>query len=219
MKITDLKLKQVPFKDFFREETTKNQIYLHHTAGGPSGESVFSYWDQTKEKVATCVAISKDGTIVQGFSSKCWAYHLGLTKDPFKKFGLPFIPLDRVSIGIEICSYGSLTKKGTKFFSWAGNEIPEANVVTLDKPFRGSKYYEKYTPEQIDSTIKLIQYWGEVYGIDITYREDIWDLCPRALKQEAGVFTHNSVRADKADIYPDPDLIEAWQGIKNLTKK
>jgi hypothetical protein len=36
------------------------------------------------------------------------------------------------------------------------------------------------------------------------------------LKNESGVFTHNSVRADKADVYPCPRLIEM---LKSLTKE
>ena len=37
-------------------------------------------------------------------------------------------------------------------------------------------------------------YWKEVYGIDITYKEDIWQVTDRALKGESGVFTHNSYK-------------------------
>lgn len=216
MKLSDLKLKAVPFKDFYHEEFPKKQIYLHHTAGGPDGENVFSYWDRNNPKVATCVAISKDGTIVQGFSSKFWAYHLGLETKTFTSKGLTFQSLDKISIGIEICSYGSLKKSGKDFKSWAGNIVDPKNVITLDEPFRGSKYYEKYTQAQIDSTLDLIEYWSEIYGIDPTFRYDIFEISERALKGEGGVFTHNSVRADKSDIYPDPDLIDAW--IKRFAK-
>ena len=78
-----MKTKQVHFRSYNYEKIEKKQIYLHHTAGGPSGEQVFQYWETQANKVATCVAISNDGTIVQGFGSECWAYHLGMvTLDP-----------------------------------------------------------------------------------------------------------------------------------------
>jgi hypothetical protein len=55
--------------------------------------------------------------------------------------------------------------------------------------------------------------WKEKYNIPLTYNEDIWDITPRALKGEAGVFTHNSVRKDKVDIYPHPKMIEMLKSL------
>jgi len=49
--------------------------------------------------------------------------------------------------------------------------------------------------------------WKDRYQIPLTYHQDIWDVTPRALKGEAGVFTHNSVRFDKVDVYPHPKLV------------
>ena len=73
---------EFPATQYIGEETKKKQIYLHHTAGNPSGEGVFNWWASNPERVATCVAISgpgsNDGEIVQGFSSKFWGYHLGI---------------------------------------------------------------------------------------------------------------------------------------------
>jgi hypothetical protein len=208
-----MKIKQVKFNDFYREETKKTQIYLHHTAGGPDGEQVFSYWDRNPVRVATCVAISADGTIVQGFGSKYWAYHLGLTVEPFKAKGLRHITLDRISIGIEICAYGPLTKSGQQYKTWSGQLIDPANVCVLDTPFRGSKYYHAYTDAQIESVKDLLLLWADRYGIPLKYRPEIWDIDSQALKGEAGVYTHCSVRKDKSDVYPEPRLIEMLKGL------
>ena len=60
---------------------------------------------------------------------------------------------------------------------------------------------------------KLLRYWGGLYGIPLTYNADIWDVCPRALKGESGVFTHNSVRYDKVDVSPQPKLIEMLRSL------
>lgn len=205
-----MNIKQVAFSDYYKEITAKKQIYLHHTAGTGNAENVFSNWERDKQgRIGTCVAIGRDGSIVQGFKSEFWAYHLGLTSQPFRANNLPFIPLDKISIGIEIVNWGYLTKKGDKFYSYAGTEVPKDEVTTLAKPFKGQKYFQSYTPEQIDSTIELLKLWKDKYNIDITYNDDIWDVSKRALSGENGVFTHNSVRSDKSDVFPCPNLIEA----------
>jgi N-acetyl-anhydromuramyl-L-alanine amidase AmpD len=208
-----MNIKQVefPLSQYFQEEHKKKQIYLHHTAGGPSGENVFKHWANNVERVSTCVAISNDGTIVQGFSSKYWGYHLGLTSFPFKKFDVKYQSLDRISIGVEICNWGYLKPKDGKFYNYVNREVTD--VIELDKPFKGYKYYHNYTDAQIESTRQLLKLWESRYGINIKYNEDIWDLCKRALAGENGVFTHNSVRKDKSDVYPHPGLISMLKSL------
>jgi N-acetyl-anhydromuramyl-L-alanine amidase AmpD len=206
-----MNLKQVSFSNYIHEEHPKNQVYLHHTAGGPSGEAVFRYWEKTPERVATCVSISNDGTIVQGYSSKYWGYHLGLQKSTFAKHNLPYKSLDRTSIGVEICNYGFLTEKNGKFVNYVGGICED--ICELETPYKRHKYWQNYTDAQIESTRDLLLLWRERYGIDLTYNEDIWDVTPRALAGENGVFTHNSVRYDKADIYPHPKMIEMLKSL------
>ena len=210
-----MNLKQISFpsSQYISEEHPKVQIYLHHTAGNASGEQVFAGWANNPERIATCVSISGkgtnciDGQIVQGFSSKLWAYHLGLKESTFQKFGLPYKSLDKISIGIEICNWGQLTAKDGKFVNYVGKAVPENEICVLEKPYKGYKYYHNYTDAQIESVKELLLLWKDRYGIDLTYNEDIWDVTPRALKGNNGVFTHNSVRYDKVDVYPHPKLI------------
>lgn len=208
-----MNIKQVefPLSQYFQEEHKKSQIYLHHTAGGPSGENVFKHWANNKERVSTCVAISNDGTIVQGYSSRFWGYHLGLTAQPFAKFGVKYQSLDRISIGIEICNWGYVKPKDGKFFNYVNREVKD--VIELDKPYKGYKFWHNYTDAQIESTRQLLKLWESRYGINIKYHDDIWDLCKRALAAENGVFTHNSVRKDKSDIYPHPKMIEMLKSL------
>jgi len=219
-----MNIKQFNFSDtqYFKDINVKKQIYLHHTAGNSSGDAVFQGWSSNAERVSTCVAISGkgknsvDGEIVQGFSSKFWGYHLGLKTEVFKAAGVPYQSLDRISIGIEICNWGYLTKKGTKFYNYVNTEIPADQVCTLEKPYKGYKYYHNYTDAQIESVKELLILWKATYGIPLIYNEDIWDITKRALNGEPGVYTHNSVRKDKSDVYPHPKLIEM---LKSLDKK
>ena len=211
-----MNIKQVEFaaSNYFKEETKKKQIYLHHTAGSGDAEAVFKYWASTKDRVATCVAIGTNGLIAQGFSSKHWGYHLGLKQNIFNAHGVPYQSLDKLSIGIEICNWGYLKEvsKG-KFVNYVGREIPKKNVIKLDAPYKGFQYWHSYTKEQIESTKELLLYWNETYGIPLDYNEDIWAVSKRALAAEPGVYTHNSVRKDKTDVYPHPELIEMLKSL------
>jgi N-acetyl-anhydromuramyl-L-alanine amidase AmpD len=219
MTLNELNIKQVQFPEtqYIKEEHPKKQIYLHHTAGNASGENVFKYWAGNKERVATCVSISGpgdvDGLIVQGFSSKHWAFHLGLKESTFNRFGVPYQSLDKISIGIEICNWGQLTAKDGKFLNYVGKPVPEDQICILDKPFKGHKYFHNYSDAQIESTRKLLLLWKERYGIPLTYKESIWDISKDALSGVPGVYTHNSVRTDKVDVYPHPKLIQMLKSL------
>jgi|SRR5210317_181201 len=209
MDIKELNLKNVKFPayEYFPIKHKKSQIYLHHTASGPSAHSVWNWWKNDKGRIATCVVIGADGEILQGFSSKYWAYHLGLATKHFSALGLPYKKLDPISIGIEVCCWGQLTEKNGKFYNYVNQEVPEERVCKLDKPYKGFQYYEDYTDAQIESVRKLLLLWHETYNIPITYNEDIFELNERALSGVPGVYTHNSVRPDKVDMYPNPKLI------------
>lgn len=217
-----MNIKQISFSpnQYISEAHPKVQIYLHHTAGNPSGENVFKHWEANQERIATCVTISGigkdciDGQIIQGFSSQFWAFHLGLKESIFQKHGVLYRSLDKISIGIEICNWGQLTLKDGKYYNYVNRVVPSEEVCKLDKPFKGFEYFHNYTDAQIESVKDLLILWKNKYGIPLTYKEDIWDISPRALKGEKGVFTHNSVRRDKVDIYPHPKLIEMLKSLK-----
>lgn len=218
-----MNIKKIEFStgQYLQEEHPKKQIYLHHTAGSADGEATFRYWGNNNERVATCVTISGivkdkpelDGLIVQGFPSKHWAYHLGIPSEVFATRGIPYQRLDKISIGIEICNWGQLTKEGNKFYNYVGREVPADQVCTLAAPYKGHLHWHNYTDKQIQSVKELLLHWKEKYNIPIAYNEDIWAVTPRALKGEAGVFTHNSVRKDKTDAYPHPKLIEMLKSL------
>ncbi len=206
-----------PATQYVAEEKQKLQIYLHHTAGNPNPKQTYQGWESNTERIATCIVIGglpdknkswADGEIVQGFSSKYWAWHLGLKESIFYKFGIPYKSLDRISIGIEICNWGQLTLKEGKFYNYVNGVVPIEQVCELAIPYKGFKYFHAYTDAQIESVQQLLVLWKGKYGIPLTYNADIWDVTPRALNGESGVFTHNSVRFDKCDISPQPKMIE-----------
>ena len=215
MKLDITKIKQARLKEsqFFAEESLKTQIYLHHTAGGGNAEAVSRYWNGNTERIATAFIIGADGLIVQCFSSKHWSWHLGVGQKEFKAQGVPYKNLNKTSIGIEVCNWGYLKEKNGKFYNYVNAPVPESMVTTLDTPYKGYKHWFKYTDEQIESTRQLVVYLCETYDIPKDYRAEIFGLDVEAFKNTKGIYTHNSVRKDKSDIYPCLRMIEM---LKNL---
>jgi len=202
--------------DYCREEVQKVQIYLHHTAGSPSAINTARYWQNDGSKVSTAFIIAgnvksaneKDGDIIQCFSSKYWAYHLGLKSETFNSMKLPYKKLDSISIGIEICNWGQLTKcPDGSFVNYVNSKVPLNEITELEKPFKGFSFYHKYTDAQIAALKDLLIYLCNAFQINRVYNPDIFDISKRALAGENGIFTHNSVRKDKWDMYPCPRMI------------
>ena len=130
---------------------------------------------------------------------------------------MPYKSLDKVSIGVEICNWGSLEKRGEKFYNYVNREVPLDEVCELRTAYKGKKYYHAYTDAQIESVRQLLVYWNEVYNIPLDYiEENLWDLSKDALSGKPGIYTHNSYRKDKSDISPQPKMIKM---LKSLKKK
>jgi len=215
MKLDISKIKQARLKEsqFFAELSLKTQIYLHHTAGGGNAEAVSRYWNGNTERIATAFIIGADGLIVQCFSSKHWAWHLGVGQKEFKAQGVPYKNLNKSSVGIEVCNWGYLKEKNGHFYNYVNARVPDSMVTTLETPYKGYKHWYKYTDAQIESTRQLLVYLCETYDIPKEYRSEIFGLDKEAFKGTPGIYTHNSVRKDKSDIYPCPRMIEM---LKNL---
>ena len=169
--------KHLDINEYFPSKTTKDTIYLHHTAGSHRPDWTVDAWNRdrselgNKVKVATSYVIggisTRDGNrdfngkIYEAFDPIYWAHHLGV-KSKNNTF------LNQKSIGIEICNYGPLTKtsKG-RFFNYVKSEVPKKYVTELSEPFRGSLYYHSYTDAQLKSLKSLILYLSEEFEIDI----------------------------------------------------
>lgn len=219
-------------EEYYKKSTQKNTIWLHHTAGGSRPDWTIGGWEVDFQKdemgnpildkngipkpvrVGTSYVIGRkssstddtlwDGKIVRAFDDKFWAYHLGITH-PNSEL------LNSRSIGIEICNYGPLrlTSDG-RFINYVNKEVNESDVCELSKPFRGFKYWEKYTNQQLESTAKLITYLRKRWEIEIDkgiYNEDWFEFDNRWFSV-GGLRTHTQVRRDKYDLFPQKELIE-----------
>lgn len=222
--------------EYYKEETNKNTIWLHHTAGGSRPDWTIGGWEKDFQKddngnailgsdnlpkplkVGTHFVIGRrsstsndtdwDGKILRAFDEKFWAYHLGISKNSLN--------LNSKSLAIELCNYGPLTLKGDgTFYNYVNKPIRENEVVELSKPFRGELYWEKYTDMQLENLRKLILFLSEKWGIEYEkgiYNEDWFEYNDKWFSL-GGLRTHTQVRKDKFDLFPQPELIQVLNSL------
>ena len=173
----DIKKQYLENEEYYHDVVTKKTIYIHHTAGSHRPDWVVASWERDKtgsggvRHIATAYVIGGkstrnantdfDGVVVECHPPEKWAHHLGIKARNNKK-------LNQESIGIEICNYGPLTKKGDEYFTYVNSKVPTADVVDLGYEFRGFRYYHAYTPAQIKATKDLVTKLGKDFNIDLS---------------------------------------------------
>ena len=222
-----LKIKQtfLPKHCYNQSVVPKKQIVLHHTAGGPLAQGVYEGWKSKANKVATAFVIERGGQIYQMFDENHWAWHLGVEpNDRVKHFAQG---LDAQSIAIELCNWGWLNKQKPRsvnerpvYRNYVFGEVPKEEVCDLGQVWRGLEYFEKYSAAQIIATCKLVKYLAEKHKIPLTgfcTPSDGWfDINQNALDGKTGLWNHTNYRTDKTDLSPQPEIIDALCGLKNI---
>ena len=96
--------------------------------------------------------------------------------------------------------------------------IKPEEVHTFDKPWKEPKYWHKYTEDQIEAVKWLIGKLAMSFptlGVDNDL-SGIFEFNPEVVKDHLpGIWTHNSVRADKSDIFPYPPMIKALEEVQS----
>lgn len=219
-----------PNNQFVFQETQKVGFVLHHSAGWDNARNMFSWWARDKAgRVATAYGIEDNGDVFRGFDGfKYWGYainarssaNLRNPKFPDKYRQMTSAQrkawndsLEKKYIQLEICNWGGLVDKGGKIQSWAGATIPDSKIIEYKKKFRGFRYFERYTDQEIESLEKLLKYHNQKHGVPINYNADMWDVSDKALSGFSGIWAHVSFRFDKSDVHPQPELIEMLKGL------
>jgi N-acetyl-anhydromuramyl-L-alanine amidase AmpD len=205
---------------YLTQKHKKHCVFLHHTAG-TTAMGAWAWWNQTPDRVGTPYLIDRDGTIFECFDPSMWAFHLGIRGDDDSQ--------EMNSVGIEIVAAGALKGPNNNTFyplfpNLAGARvIPADDICELKKPWINGKFYHRYTDEQIVSLCQLLGHIKATFK-DMTYPKSFSE---RELSYNAkviaddykGIYGHNSVRADKDDIFPQPNLIAAIDAFLKLEKK
>ena len=209
-----------PETQYFREQTKKVQITVHHTVSGTGVDGDIAWWLQSADRIATSFIIDREGLLHKCFSDDFWAYHLGCKTTHFAAAGLPYKKLDPHNIGIELDSWGALVQHADGNFypvTYATGKAapnlkckPVANIYEYctTQKYRNNQHYERYTTSQLNTLRELLGYLKDKHKIPTNYGSDIWNVCPRALQGLQGVFSHTSFRPDKSDCHPQIELIE-----------
>lgn len=197
----------LPDSQYYKEETKKTMIFLHHTVSpGNDQRGDINWWLNTPEKVATHCIITQDGVIWKTIDSKYWGHHLGLHT-------ANNTALNRTSYAIELDSLGPVDRNGISIaYPKLSTKI---GIQKYPNKFRGYQYFEKYTTDQIQAAKELIIAMCAKFNIPMAYNSDMWDVSNKALTGQPGIWSHISVRADKSDCHPQPELIEM---LKSLSK-
>lgn len=233
----DLVIKEahMPKSEYRTTSEKKDWVFIHHTAGWNNPFKTISNWaNDSRGQVATefCLGGQKidtgdtqyDGVIAQAFPEGGYGWHLGIGNNI----------MHRASVGIEVNNFGFLTEGGYykrvngvkswikktpgKFYTYVGTEAADSQVVELNEPFRGFKYWHRYSDKQIAELKKLLLYIADRDNIDV--RKGLpqlikekgakaFDVCSVSMCQDTkGLWSHTNCRSTKVDMFPQEELIE-----------
>lgn len=208
---------KVDFKksEYFTEKVEKKQIVIHHSAGTDDVRKMFKWWESTPERVATAFGINDFGQVFQAFEEHYWSNHLYVRSkgnsipEKFKNLANAQ-NLEKITIGIEIANWGPLTYSDKSFWSWAKAKVPQEKVYDFgEQGFRGFRFYERYTDNEVGALKLLLKYLAKKENIPIQdIGPEIFEINHSALEGKPGIFTHCAYRTDKTDVVPQEHLLQ-----------
>ena len=214
---------------YYPQATAKTQIVLHHTAGRSTAkQEILNNWAKQPYSIATHYIIERENQTEHVFPDDFWSNHIGSTDSRNTS-------LNKKSLSIEIEAIGYLKLRDNKWFDYTGKEIPlseakepymvdsNGNIVPMAGGYKGFARYQSYTPSQLSSLKTILLGWKNKYNIPIYLNKDNFkDLFPNkystsnnAMGGIGGIYTHNSYRTDKTDMFPQKELLELLQEIGN----
>lgn len=211
----DLVKKHLTNGQYLTTQDEKFSQFLHHTVS-TNAMSAWRWWNSTPDRVGTPYIVDRDGSIIECFPPEMWAFHLGIVGDDNWH--------EKHSINIEIVSAGPLRYDDGEFRFyplWPNKMrytiIPEEEVYSFNKPWKGHEHWHLYTEDQIDAIKWLIGKNALDFpslGLDNDL-DGIFDFNPQVVQDHLpGIWTHNSVREDKSDPFPYPPLIKALKEVQ-----
>ena len=215
----------LPSKEYVEEKTQKKMIMLHHSAGWDNVRGMFEDWANRPGRVATALGLNDEGQIFEAFDPWYWAYHIYIrsrgNKLPehllyYKESASKAIYLEKITVGIEIANFGPLKYRNGVYYAWPndygtrgkGVEIPEDKVYDFGVPFRGHRFYERYTDSEVGALKVLLKELGAEFNIPMEINGDIFDVNQNFFEEKPGIYTHCSARTDKTDVVPQQHLVD-----------
>lgn len=213
----DIENHYLPNGQYLNGHYDNDYLIIHHTSGHDDPKAVVDYWaHDSLGRVATEFVIGGqrstdgrsiyDGKIIRSYPEGCQGYHIG-------KCGSSYMATH--SVGIEMCNIGWV-KNGK---SYVNSSVIPSQIITLKESFKGFKQWHKYSDKQLESLKKLMLYVANRDNIDLHKGLYEWIKKEGVTKafdfhQNAynglvkGVLVHTSIRTDKTDCPPQPELVD-----------
>lgn len=203
--VVDRSLRLTTAGGYIQEAHPKDLIVLHHTAGA-SAASTVRWWQDTNDRIATAYIVERDGTILEVFDPRHWAFHLGLRGAGGR--------VDRRSVGIEIASEGGLREEDGALYKFdqikASHRVNKQDAYDHGTKWRGYRYFARYTTAQIDAVALLVDHLCATFHIPRRTPTAHFDF-DKALWDYQGIVGHHHVRTDKSDVHPGFDWARLQQ--------
>jgi hypothetical protein len=201
--------------EYFKGPTSKDYLFLHHTAGWDNPFNTISQWNtDNRGKIGTEFVIGggnikgvskEDGVIAKAMQTGGYAWHLGPNGSQY---------MHTHSVGIELCNFGYLVNNKT----YVGGSVIEAQMVTLSKEFKGFKTWHRYSDKQLKALSDLIKFVANRDSINILdglpsfIREkglEGFEFNPDAYYGKVkGLLSHTNTNKGKFDVFPQQELID-----------
>lgn len=158
------------------EKGLPDTIIMHYTAG-PYQKSLQTLINP-RVKASAHVIIDREGYITQLIPFNIIAWHAG---NSYYKGRSGF---NKYSIGVEMVNAGFLTKSGNLYRSWYGEAFNPSEVIeAIHRNQTKPKFWQVYTPEQIDTAYELDELLVQTYGIKMILGHE--EIAPKR-KQDPG---------------------------------
>jgi len=206
-----VRLTSVDTKGFYCEEkATKEKIALHGTAGVLHGD----LWalSQNNNHVSVSYVVARDGTIYQLFPDEYWSYHLGGNSSISNSYW------SKHTVAIEVSNLLGLVESkidpNLLFDTYLKPYCTKADkdfYTELPVPYRGYRYWAKFTDAQYDSLNSLLKNLGEKFKLPITHlpADQAYNFFPGVVP--TSLFMHTNCRKDKIDFSPSFDISRIGQ--------
>lgn len=201
---------------YYQEETAKQRIVVHFTAGYLKGD--LAALTKKDNHVSTPFVVARDGTIYQLFSSKYWSYHLGKGAQGGNQ------QMSSSAVAIELSNVAYLREKnGTLVDPYGAEYCSTADQDAYQKvatPYRGYTTFATFTDAQYKSLINLLRYLTATYKIPAAFlpeaqRYDVY----KDVATFRGITTHVNYQPQsygKWDIGPAFDWTRVMAGVQTV---
>lgn len=206
----------LPVGEYKSGPTDKEYVFLHHTAGWHNPFKTIDNWGRdSRGAIATEFVLGGpsikgndnkyDGKMVQAFPEGGYGWHLGKNGSQH---------MHTHSVAIEVNNFGYVVNGK----AYQGTTVVDSQIVELAQPFRGHKFWHRYSDAQIEALHKWILWIAERDNIDV--RKGL----PALIKEKGaeafewnadayygkikGLWTHTNTRKDKVDMFPQQELMD-----------